>query len=106
MCLSPKNLLILLAFAEGAVGIGGPVPTANAAWTFDGLDGNSMKFRDGEKSETLKIDSASPKFITTLVDPDSSVAYVLYEAKTCPSCEDSNTSLFIRRIDGKGKAAS
>ena len=79
---------------------------ARAEWTFDQVSGNTLSFRDGDKTETLKVDAASPNFIAILVDPESNSPYVLYEGRTCAGCDEKNTSLYIQRLDGKGKVAS
>ncbi|MBC7384994.1 MAG: hypothetical protein H7301_02390 [Cryobacterium sp.] len=82
--------------------------SAQAAWNFDRLNGTSLVFKDEKsgKSETLKTDVGTPNFVAVLSDPESGTAYALFEGKACPKCDVANTSLFLQRIDGKGKATS
>jgi hypothetical protein len=82
-------------------------PTSGfSEWTFDKVSGSSLSFKnekDGKK-ETLKTAFSDPKFVSILSDPESGTPYVLYEGLTCEKCEPSNTSLYLERLDGKGKA--
>lgn len=84
------------------------IPTANAAWNHEKTSGQTLVFKDDKsgKSESLKTESPSPSFISVLADPESGTAYALFEARSCRACEAANTSLFLQRIDGKGKATS
>lgn len=84
------------------------LPSAEASWTFDKTSGNSLIFKqDGSsKTETLKTESPSPIYIALLTDPESNTPYILYEGRSCASCESTNTSLFLQRLDGKGKTSS
>jgi hypothetical protein len=83
-----------------------PSVVAQAAWTFDKVSGNSLVFKNDDKTETLKTDTPAPNFIAVLTDPESNTPSALYEGHTCPSCEPSNISLFVQRLDGKGKTTS
>ncbi|MBS1961145.1 MAG: hypothetical protein JST04_02935 [Bdellovibrionales bacterium] len=82
--------------------------SAQAGWVFDRAAGPTLIFKNDQtgKSETLKTDGPNPNFIAVLTDPESSTPYALYEGKTCANCDASNTSVFIQRLDGKGKTAS
>src|SRR5690606_23304170 len=81
---------------------------AAAAWIHEATSGSSLRFKHSEtgKSETLKTDVPSPNFIAVLTDPESGTPYALYEGRSCAKCDASNTSLFLQRIDGKGKATT
>ncbi len=81
---------------------------AQAAWVFDKTTGSTLAFKneDGNKTETLKTDTPSPTFVAILTDPESNTPYVIYEGRTCNSCETANISLFVQRLDGKGKVTS
>lgn len=83
-------------------------PAANAAWNFEKVSGQTLVFKDDKsgKSEALKAEAPSPSFVTVLTDPESGTAYALFEARACRTCEAANTSLYLQRIDGKGKATS
>ncbi len=81
--------------------------SALAAWTFDKANGQNLIFKDDKgKTETLKTEAPAPAFISILTDPESGTAYTLFEARACRNCESANTSLFLQRIDGKGKPTS
>ncbi len=81
--------------------------SAHAAWVYEKTVGSSLVFKGpAEKPETLKTSVPSPLFIAVLSDPDSGTPYALYEGKTCPNCEAANTSVFLQRLDGKGKVTS
>lgn len=85
-----------------------PFLSAFAAWNFEKTSGQTLVFREEKsgKSETLKTDVPSPSFISLLTDPESGTPYVFFEARACRTCEPTNTSLFLQRLDGKGKATS
>jgi hypothetical protein len=76
-------------------------------WVFEKGSDYSLTLKNEKdgKTETLKTDAEKPAFVSTLTDPESGTPYVLYEARTCPKCEASNTSLYLHRLDGKGKAS-
>jgi hypothetical protein len=95
------SFIALVALLAGA-------GSALAGWNFEKVSGNSLSFKNDQtgKSETLKTDTAGPTFIAVLVDPESNNPYVLFEGKTCAACEASNVSLFLQRLDGKGKVTS
>ena len=82
--------------------------SANAFWVFEKASGSSLSFKSdsGDKTETLKTEVPSPSFVAVLTDPESNTPYALYEGRTCPTCEAGNTSLFVQRLDGKGKVTS
>lgn len=98
---APLSLLVLCALFAVA-------HPARAAWALDKASGNTLSFKNDQtgKTETLKTDVPAPNFITVLSDPESGTAYALYEGRTCEKCDASNTSLFLQRIDGKGKATT
>jgi hypothetical protein len=81
---------------------------AQASWVFDKTSGSTLFFKseEGNKTESLKSDTPSPNFVAMLTDPESNTPYVIYEGRTCNSCETTNISLFVQRLDGKGKATS
>lgn len=98
LCSKPSILLSFIVFCAAI--------TAHAEWTFEKISGNTLSFRDGAKSESLRVEAGSPNFIAVLVDPESNSPYVLYEGRTCASCDEKSTSLYIQRLDGKGKVVS
>jgi hypothetical protein len=75
-------------------------------WVFEKGSDRSLTLKNEKdgKTETLKTDADKPNFVSVLTDPESGTPYVLYEARTCPKCEASNTSLYLHRLDGRGKA--
>jgi hypothetical protein len=83
-------------------------PAAVAAWNFERAEGQALVFKNdkGDQTQSLKTDVPSPAYIAILTDPESSAQYVLYEGKACPSCDVNNTSLYLQRVDGKGKTTS
>lgn len=85
-----------------------PLNSALAAWVFEKISGQIIVFKEEKsgKSESLKTEAPAPTFISVITDPESGTAYALFEARACRTCEPSNTSLFLQRIDGKGKATS
>jgi hypothetical protein len=95
------NPLIFLTFI--AFFVTSPV---RAAWIFEQTTGRSLVFKDGDKTATLNTNVPSPDFIAVLTDPESDTPYVLYRGRTCKTCDEGNVSLFVQRIDGKGKAHS
>lgn len=100
LCVKILTLLIFTALS---------VPNAaRAAWSFEKTAGQTLTFKDDKsgKSESLKTESPAPTFVSLLTDPESGTAYALFEARACRTCESTNTSLFLQRIDGKGKATS
>lgn len=82
--------------------------SAQAGWVHEKTAGNSLFFKNDSPAatETLKTDAPNPTFVAILTDPESNTPYAVYEGRTCSSCEPTNTSLFIQRLDGKGKIAS
>jgi hypothetical protein len=81
---------------------------AQAAWVLEKASGSTLVLKQDTngKTETLKTENAAPNFIAVLTDPESNTPYVLYEGRTCASCEATNISLFLQRLDGKGKIQS
>jgi hypothetical protein len=84
------------------------VAPSNAAWVFEKASGNTFTFKSDNTNaiETLKVEALGPSFIAVLTDPESNTPYVVYEGRTCPTCETTNTSIYIQRLDGKGKVSS
>lgn len=98
--LNPLHFKVIISFLV--------VGSAQAGWIYDKTSGNSLVFKNDSSNatETLKTDGAAPTFVAVLTDPESNTPYALYEGRTCATCEPTNTSLFVQRIDGKGKVAS
>ncbi len=99
-----RNITFTLLFLLGL----NPLNPARAAWVFDKASGQTLSFKDDKsgKSENLKTEAPAPSFVSVLTDPESGTGYALFEARSCRTCEAANTSLFLQRIDGKGKATS
>lgn len=106
MSAGSKNTI--LSFLTGALGVSFTLSSAHAAWIYEKTNGQNLVFKDEKsgKSETLKTEASSPGFVAMLTDPESGTPYALFEGKTCPKCGPENTSLFLQRIDGRGKATS
>ena len=101
--MSGLKFAILYAFAGLLL-----TTSAQATWIFDRVSGNGLSFRNDQtgKTETLKTDVGSPSFLAVLTDPESNTPYVIFEGRACPNCEAANTSLYLQRLDGKGKVTS
>ncbi len=81
---------------------------AQANYVYEKTSGSSLVFKNEKsgKSESLKTDVPSPLYISVLTDPESGTPYALYEGKSCANCDPANTSVFLQRLDGKGKVTS